>query len=46
MLDQPAGPKGPLLAWVERIGWGFFSMGALVLVIVAIVAAVMLFVRQ
>jgi len=45
MLDEPADEKGPLLAWIERIGWGFFSMGALVLLILAIVAAVMLFVR-
>jgi len=42
MLDQPAGPKGPLLAWVERIGWGLFSIGALVLLILAIAAAAML----
>jgi len=43
MPDEPAGASGPLLAWVERIGWGLFSIGALVLLILALVAAVMLF---
>ncbi len=46
MLDEPADAKSPLLAWIERIGWGFFSMGALVLLLLAIVAAVMLFARR
>ncbi len=43
MLHEPADEKGPLLAWIERIGRGLFSIGALVLLIVFIAAAVMLF---
>ena len=46
MLDEPAGDKGPLLAWIERIGWGLFSVGAAVLLILTIAAAVMLFIGR
>ncbi len=46
MLDQAAGPKGPLLAWIEHIGWGLFSIGVLVSVIVFILAAIMLFIGR